>query len=160
MYLIIECEELNDQYECDANRTPIAITDDWQMWYKEHRANIGLFEVYEWNGETMTLIKGYSESITAGMALYYWTIDENPDTEYPHIICEWPNLTRSDDIPERARELIDKYLISDDNYDNDTFKDIKTLINTTGSYGWRKENNIALWIVYGEYKDNCFSVGY
>lgn len=24
-YVIVECEELNDQFECDANRTPIQV---------------------------------------------------------------------------------------------------------------------------------------
>lgn len=27
-YLIVECEELSDQWECDCNRTPICITDE------------------------------------------------------------------------------------------------------------------------------------
>ena len=28
-YLIIECNELGDQWECDADRTPICMTDDY-----------------------------------------------------------------------------------------------------------------------------------
>lgn len=28
LYLIVKKEELNDQYECDADRTPILITQD------------------------------------------------------------------------------------------------------------------------------------
>lgn len=27
-YLIVKCEPLNDAWECDANRTPICITDN------------------------------------------------------------------------------------------------------------------------------------
>ena len=30
-YLIVKCEALSDQYECDADRTPLCITDDFNL---------------------------------------------------------------------------------------------------------------------------------
>ena len=41
-YLIVKCEPLNDQYECDANRIPLCITEDWK-----NKAFDCEFEVYE-----------------------------------------------------------------------------------------------------------------
>lgn len=52
-YLIIKCEELADQWECDANRTPVCITDDYSIY------GLG-YEVYELQADsTFKLIKEY-----------------------------------------------------------------------------------------------------
>lgn len=40
-YLIIECDELSDAYECDADRTPICLTDDFEKF------NHYGYEIYE-----------------------------------------------------------------------------------------------------------------
>ena len=39
-YLIVKCEPLNDQYECDAHRTPICTTTDYSKYNEEQ------YEVY------------------------------------------------------------------------------------------------------------------
>ena len=39
-YLIVKCEPLHDQYECDAHRIPICVTDDYYGWNEEE------YEVY------------------------------------------------------------------------------------------------------------------
>ena len=31
-YLIVRCYPLNDQYECDADRMPICVTDDYSQY--------------------------------------------------------------------------------------------------------------------------------
>lgn len=31
-YLIMRCKPLNDQYECDCDRIPHAIVNDWKQW--------------------------------------------------------------------------------------------------------------------------------
>ena len=36
-YLIVKCEPLNDGWECDANRTPITMVDDWRQWEKDSK---------------------------------------------------------------------------------------------------------------------------
>lgn len=54
MYLIIKCHELNDQYECDADRTPICLTHDYSK-FKKYGYEI--YEVRENN--TFKLIKEY-----------------------------------------------------------------------------------------------------
>lgn len=45
-YLIVKCEPLNDQYECDANRIPLCITEDWKSVIPKCE-----FEVYKINGD-------------------------------------------------------------------------------------------------------------
>jgi len=53
-YLILECDELRDQYECDANRRPLCLTDDYSK-YKDFG-----YEIYEVKGNgTFKLIKPY-----------------------------------------------------------------------------------------------------
>ena len=60
-YLIVRCVTLGDQYECDADRTPITMVEDWEKWAKETDVDYR-FEVYELlpNGE-FELIRHYEE---------------------------------------------------------------------------------------------------
>lgn len=55
-YLIIKCVELEDQFECDADRTPICITDNFNKFNKYG------YEIYmiHANG-TLNLIKHYND---------------------------------------------------------------------------------------------------
>lgn len=51
-YLIVICEQLSDQFECDANRIPWKIVDDWTKVDTDEE-----FEIYEIqeNGELKLL---------------------------------------------------------------------------------------------------------
>lgn len=54
-YLIVKCEELSDGWECDANRIPVCITDDWRKIELDYP-----FEVYKiLPSGFLTLIKDY-----------------------------------------------------------------------------------------------------
>lgn len=56
-YLIIECEELDDPYECDADRKPLGMTDDISIWQQ-----IRGYEIYVLNADgRFELIKGYED---------------------------------------------------------------------------------------------------
>lgn len=69
-YLIVKCEELFDQYECDANREPIFLVDDWEKWYWENRPDYK-FEVYKFEDDKeCTFEKSYDTPMERGMALY------------------------------------------------------------------------------------------
>lgn len=55
-YLVMKCNELSDQWECDADRTPVCITEDKRKYWK-----MG-FEIYKINKDnTFTLIKKYED---------------------------------------------------------------------------------------------------
>ena len=55
-YLIMKCEELNDQWETDADRIPVTMVDDWKKWEKEFKPK-WFYEVYELINNSFTLIK-------------------------------------------------------------------------------------------------------
>ena len=45
-YLIVKYEPLNDGWECDANRIPITMVDDWRQWEKDSKPQYD-YEVYK-----------------------------------------------------------------------------------------------------------------
>ena len=101
-YLIVKCEELNDQYETDADRKPICLVNDWEEWFINNKVDY-TFEVYEINdnGECV-LIKDYNTPANWGMALYYWNINNNYEQISPTIVHKWPNTDKTASIPEEV----------------------------------------------------------
>lgn len=94
MYLIMECQELGDQWECDAERSPITLTKDWKKWYENTYPSYS-FEVYEFEGDKFKLIKEYDTPIEEGMVFvcYHENIDE------PTVLQKFPGATRKNEIP-------------------------------------------------------------
>lgn len=146
-YLIMECFPLNDDYECDADREPIAITDDYQKWIKDNSFK-GQYEVYTWDGKDMTLVRRWHEHNEEGMAFYYWELGEDVESASPHIIEKYPNLTRKDTIPNKEIEQA----INDYCEDGD--------IDWIPSCGYAAWENDGRWYVYGEYEDEKYSWGF
>ena len=54
-YLIVKCAELDDQWECDADRKPICITNDF---YKYNKYGYEIYEISK--SGTLKLIKKYN----------------------------------------------------------------------------------------------------
>lgn len=55
-YLIVKCEPLDDQWECDCYREPICIVDDWSKYASENDDEY--FEVWEIkDGGRLELVK-------------------------------------------------------------------------------------------------------
>ena len=135
-FLIVQCEELGDQWECDVNRTPRYITDDWKTNYPIDYP----FEVYEIldNGQIGNRIKDYEDGMSLGMVFGYWKYYDN--TEEFHAIKYFPNAQRSDECPKD----IYKKLKSLDCFDN-------SLTNCGYISGEKSENEIY---IYGEYIDS------
>lgn len=53
-YLVVKCDELSDQYECDADRTPICVTKNYNKY------NHPGYEIYEILSDgKLKLIKQY-----------------------------------------------------------------------------------------------------
>ena len=62
-YLIVKCEVLHDQYECECecDREPMFLVDDWKDWYKKNQPTYQ-FEVYKFvDEEEATVEKMYFE---------------------------------------------------------------------------------------------------
>lgn len=145
-YLIIKCNPLDDQYECDADRTPLKVVDDYSEFDKKG------YEVYEIaNDGSLTCIRDWYERADIGMALYSWGIDENVFTTTPVIIqCE-RNKTRAD-VTEGFINAIKKKAGF-----KDSVEDIYIEVVNTGSHA---EEINGRWVVYGEYADDDYSCGY
>lgn len=55
-YLVVKCVELMDAYECDADRTPICITDNYTKYNRRG------YEIYSINKNgTLKKIRDYDE---------------------------------------------------------------------------------------------------
>ena len=160
MYLIMECHELSDQYECNADRKPLALTDDWEKWMKDNQIDT-LIEVYKWNGTEFTTIKEYDIPTRAGMALLCLT-EEDIDTNcedliiYPdRIIAEYPGADRDTPIPKEVVDMLNKG-IYDYNGDPDSI-DINDVKNC-GAIAWFDKH--GKYYVYGEYDDYNYNLGF
>lgn len=140
-YLIVECEELGDQYECDANRIPITMTDDWKDWYKKTKPDY-YFEVYEFKNNKFVVVKSYETPMEQGMAFVMY---ENYDDEECVIIERFPNSNRHDPIPEALR----KRALKGEDFDD-------SLCNC-GYVSWFEKGTLY---AYTEYYDNRINTPY
>lgn len=145
-YLIVECEPLNDPYECDANRTPIKVVDDYSEFNKRG------YEIWkiEPNGN-LTCIKNWEDSVDTGMALYYWENTKDISIIPPTIIQKETDYTRDDVTSSFCKKLKKKAKFKE------TVENIYNNIIDTGSHAEKVNNH---WVVYGEYADDDYSIGY
>jgi hypothetical protein len=139
-YLIVKCEELGDQFECDADRTPMYMTDDWKNNYpKDYR-----FEVWELlKTGTFECIKSYEDSMEKGMFFGYYDYENHDELV---ILKKYPNKTRNEKCPKDIMKILKS---------KDTFDDsLKSCGYITGF------NDNENFYVYGTYEDNNYSDGY
>lgn len=147
-YLIMRCEELGDQWECDADRTPVCITDNFDKF------NQYGYEIYKiCDNETFELIKQYYESSEEGFAVYKWYNDDDVEDKEPNVIMEKiKGVGRSYFTKSKAKKIKSKYGFKD------TVNEIYTDIRSCGSHSEEIDNE---WVVIGEYiKGMNFSKGY
>ena len=107
-YLIVKCEELHDQYECDVNRTPITMTDSWVEWFNENQPDY-LFEAWELVDGEFKCVKEYDLPLEEGMALTWWPNEENADFNFI-IIKKYPNTNRYSPVPKEVKKYATKAL--------------------------------------------------
>ena len=149
MYLIMKCDQLADQYECDVDRTPIALTSDWQTWVKENKPDY-LFEVWEYDiNNQFTCIKDYEDPMEQGMALYYWAPDEYIHWDSPHVVVKFPNYNRESPIPDIVIKRIST---------NTEKSEVYNRLESRGFIKWY--DNEDNYYVYGEYEDDNYLTGF
>lgn len=144
-YLIVKCEELTDQYECDADRTPMYMTDDWKNNYPKNYN----FEVWELSKTgTFRCIKSYEDSMEEGMFFGYIVPDgdyfDNPDDLV--VLKKFPNKTKNEKCPKDIMKIL-----KSKEYFEDCLKDSGYI---TGY------NDGEKFYIYGTYEDNNYTVGY
>lgn len=136
-YLIVKCSELGDQYECDADRTPVCLTDDYEKYDRYE------YEIYEITSEnTFKLIKEYGTSSNQGMAVYKWYDEEDYKGEPDEIMVMDKGYTREDYTKSKIKQIKSDY------HFKDSVNDIYTDIKSSGSHG---EEINGEWVVIGEY---------
>jgi len=150
MYLIMKCEELHDQYECDVNRIPVAITPDWEKWIVKNEPTYN-YEVWSYSvvEGTFSCIKNYNDYFEKGMAFYWWNEGENPEEDLPHVIAKFPNTNRNDKIPKIVEKAMIGITEDKNDFDNE--------LDNCGYITWWDDDK---YYIYGEYSDNRYSWGY
>ena len=140
-YLVLECNELADQYECDADRFPVFVGDA----IPKDMLGFG-FEHFCINEDgSLNLIKEYDVPYESGMALYYWEDGLNPEKDLPNVIFKYPNYNRNTPIPSEVKEVLD------------TLENLEDSLDCCGNMtGYKNED----YYVYGEYMDDRFDFGY
>ena len=146
-YLIIGCEELSDQWECDANKTPICITDDYEK-YDEWGYEI--YEILEDN--TFNLIKSYEDASDTGIAFYKWFDIDRVEKYDPDVFLEYhTGENRNFYTKTKIKELKDKY------HFKESVKNIYKEIQQIGVYGEEVDGE---WYVIAEYIKGFYPFGY
>ena len=155
LYLIMRCDELNDQYECDADRTPIAIVEDWADWIEKNQDIDYSVEIWAYDGTEFKCIKPYTEHLDEGMALCCWNATDIAENTVPTVIEKFPSLTRHDPVPRTVKEIIKKGA-----YQDDTLKEkgVDDCLTCSGCICWFTKDK--KYYVYGEYEDNHYDFGY
>lgn len=144
-YLIIQCIPLGDQWECDAHRVPVCMTDD----PSQYGYGYEVWQVQE--DGTFILIKEYETANESGMALYYWPEDAK-DGEAPTVLTKFHNMTRWE-----VSTMVASTVIQMANFVDANAEEIIEEVHSCGSYG---EECDTRWVVFGEYEDGKFDVGY
>lgn len=154
-YLIVKCEELFDQYECDADREPMFLVDDWKKWYQDNHPNY-LFEVYKFEDDKeCTLEKHYDDYVDHGMALYFWDINDDREEKAPTVIAYYKDYNRNKKVPDKVWKVF-RQGTDDDEF---TEEDFKNDLHCQGYASWEDKEHKKCW-VYGYYEDGRFCLGY
>jgi hypothetical protein len=144
-YLIVKCVELGDQWECDADRTPLCMVNDYSKY------GLG-YEVWERKEDgSFECIKNYEDALEEGFALYSWNEDDDVIECEPMVQYKKKGWSRDDITKAFAKKL--KQEVGFHETVNDIFRD---LVNC-GSHGEAIGNR---WVVFGGYRDGRFSCGF
>lgn len=153
-YLIVKCKELGDQYECDADREPMFLVDDWEDWFAKNHPTY-LFEVYKFvDDKEATLEKTYDEALDEGMALYFWNMDDNFEEVAPTVIAHYKDYDRNKKVPNKVWKVFRQ-----DADDEFTEKEFKNDLKCQGFTTWEDKEHKKYW-VYGYYADGRYCLGY
>lgn len=157
-YLIVKCEPLSDQYECDCDREPMFLVDDWKDWVEKNHPTYW-FEVYKFvDEEEAVLEKAYEESVDKGMALYFWNVDDDYDEVAPTVIAHYKDYDRKKKVPDEVRKVFRQGAYWSDD-DEKTEEEFKSDLKSCGYVSWEDKEHKKYW-VYGDYADGRYCCGY
>ena len=145
-YLVVECITLHDQFECDADRTPICMVDEW----KDTKYDAEGYEVYEVQTDgSFKRIREYDSISEEGYALVYYKRSIEDDA--PTIVKKWKNMTSD----EAAKELITNLK---EYFPFNGFTEDEVLDYFRDSDEWSEQVDDK-WYAFGQYWDNNYPTG-
>ena len=145
-YLIVECHELMDGWECDADRKPLCIVDNYSKYDKKG------YEIYEIlkNGK-LKLIRDYNKVSKEAIYVCIWNDTEETDITEPDKIREIVKGNRHNVTKSMVKKIKQEYHFSE------TVDEIFSEISCCGSYA---EEIDGKWISFGEGSDDFYPLGY
>ena len=157
-YLIVKCTELGDQYECDADREPMFLVDDWEDWFQKNHPTYR-FEVYKFvDEEEATFEKMYDEVEDEGMALYFWNMDDDHEEVPPTVIAHYRDYNRYKKVPDKVWSIFRQGAYWADG-DEMTEEQFTNDLRCSGYTSWDDKKHKKYW-VYGHYTDGRYNLGY
>lgn len=144
-YLIIKCEELGDQWECDADRIPICVIDNYSEYNKRG------YEIYEINNDgSLKKIRDYDQ-VTSEYFVFCRYNNDDPDGTPLQIEYlkkgSRSNVTRAD-VKKWCKQF---------NF-QESVETIYNEIKSWGGHGELVDEND--WLVFGEAYDDIYPKGY
>lgn len=144
-YLVVECNELGDQWECDADRKPICLVEDYSQYNKRG------YEIYEIKKDgTLDLIRNYDDITDERICVCWWN-DEEDGSDIPDKIIEIKKGDRDNVTKSLVKKIKQQYNFKD------TVNEIYRDISCSGSHG---EEIDGKWVVFGETFDDWYPKGY
>lgn len=147
-YLVVKCDELGDQFECDADRTPICLTDDYSDYDKNG------YEIYEVNSDgTFTLIREYEEITNYVICVCNWG-DANKQINYEDVPISISKIAVGDrkEVTKGMAKKVKKGFGF-----TESTEEILSDIKCCGSHA---EEINGEWIVFGVACDDIYPLGY
>ena len=142
-YLVVKCNELSDQFECDADRTPICVVDNYADYNK-----MG-YEIYEINADgLLTKIREYDTATDEYFS--YCEYDNNSNDWTPKKVVR---------LKDGDRDAVNKTDIKKwktQFHFTETINHIMQDIEWSGQYG---EKINGKWCVIGETYDESYPTG-
>lgn len=146
-YLVIECNELGDQWECDADRKPVCLVEDYSQYNKRG------YEIYEIKTDgTLKIIREYDDITNERICVYWWNSENKvEECPLPDKIIKIKDGDRDNVTKSLIKKIKQKYKFAD------TIEEIEGDISCSGNHAELIDNK---WIVFGEAFDDWYPYGY
>lgn len=149
-YLVVKCDELGDQWECDADRQPICLVEDYGKY------DVMGYEIYEIQEDgTFELIRHYNDVERELICVYWW---EDAEDKFERVEKWKPDKldviiegTREDVTLDLIKKIKIKYHFAD------TVEEIERDIQCSGNHSEMINNE---WVVFGETFDEFYPKGF
>lgn len=145
-YLVVECRELGDQWECDADRTPILVTDDYSGYNRYG------YEIYQIEPDgKLNLIREYDSVTDEGWCYCFYS--EDAEEGHPTKVIKFKKkFTRDTITKSQIKKWKTAYKLKG------SVDEILRSFHCSGDYSELAEDG-GLKVI-GEYFDNNYPLGY